>query len=440
MTDTPASSPDLSTATALFERMLMRLRAVEHFAVGRRVLTIVALAYLSPVTRVVLKGLANSRYDPAAAQSVRKVFIDAAAELEAEFADVFVSVLIPDVLQSRWEQSAIYAGDIVGALPSTIAQTDFGVWFSDRLDQIVNAGPAATEVGTPQPLASFITHLADLRPGLTTYDPCCGIGGLLAEAWRGGSHVKLVGSEVHPISFAIARLRLSLLGAMAEIRREDALHDPDARTYDRILCDPPLGHYSADRGDLRGERNRAAHGGLRRMDALFLERSVNSLADGGRAIVLVSQGVLSRRGADADLRRRLISEGLVEAIIALPNGAVSWTSAELAILVLSRVRERNSAKIVDGASIRLGRATRPAEVFASLRAAYAEPDESICREVPYDALLLADSLLPRRFVSTPVERQAPDRLRDEGLLLIAQASARLPRITELFSVVLGEDE
>lgn len=440
MSDTPASTPDFSTATALFERMLMRLRAVEHFAVGRRVLTIVALAYLSPVTRFVLKGLANSRYDPTAAQSVRKVFIDAAAELEVEFSDVFVSVLIPDVLQSRWEQSAAYAGDIISALPFTTVQTDFGVWFSDRLDQIVNAGPTATEVGTPQPLASFITDLADLQPGLTTYDPCCGIGGLLAEAWRSGNQVKLVGSEVHPISVAIARLRLSLLGAIAQIKREDALHDPDAQTYDRILCDPPLGHYVADRGELRAERNRAAHGGLRRMDALFLERSVNSLAEGGRAVILVSQGILSRRGADAELRRRLISERLVEAIIALPSGAVSWSSAELAILVLSRVRERYSAKILDGASVRLGRAARPAEVYASLRAAYAEPDESVCRDVPYDALMLSDSLLPRRFVSTPVERRAPDQLRDEGMLLIAQASARLPYITELFSMVLDDDK
>lgn len=427
----------MEAATAMFERMLVRLRAVDHFAIGRRVLTIVAFAHFNRLLRYTLTGLTVSGYDPAAIQTLPPLLKGEASDLGAEMADVFASVLVPDVLQSRLEETAIYAGRIVSAFPPSVPDRDFGVWFSDRLDDIITAGPMATEVGTPQHIAAFMVSLAQLEAGQSVYDPCCGLGGLLAEAWRAKADLRLIGSEIHPISAALTRLRLHLLGAQAEVRREDALYGHDPEVADRVICDPPLGQYLPVGEGLRPDRARALAN--RRLDALFLERSIRALGPKGRAVVLVSQGVLSRRGPDEELRQRLIDEGILEAVIALPTGALSWTSVEVALVVLSRQGHRNSVRVLDGAKMRTPRNLRAPQIFASLRDLYAKCDGEVCRDITYARLRKTNHLLPRRLLATPMSRRDPDELRDEAFTLLTRAEQRIPRIDSLFAAVARPD-
>lgn len=427
----------MEAATAMFGRMLVRLRAVDHFAIGRRVLTIVAFAHFNRLLRYTLTGLTVSGYDPAAIQTLPPLLRGEAGDLSPEIADLFAAVLVPDVLQSRLEETAIYAGRIVSAFPPSVPDGDFGAWFSDRLDEIITAGPMATEVGTPQHIADFMVSLAQLEAGQTVYDPCCGLGGLLAVAWRAKADLRLIGSEIHPISAALSRLRLHLLGAHAQVRREDALYGDDAEVADRVLCDPPLGQYLPIGEGLRPDRTRAL--ASRRLDALFLDRSIRALGPKGRAVVLVSQGVLSRRGPDEELRRRLIEEGILEAVIALPTGALSWTSVEVALVVLSRQGSRSSARILDGAKMRTPRNLRAQQVFVALRDLYAKCDGEICRDVTYARLRKVSHLLPRRLLATPMSRRDPDELRDEAFTLLTSAEKRLPRIGSLFVDVLRPD-
>ncbi|WP_029085860.1 HsdM family class I SAM-dependent methyltransferase [Brevundimonas aveniformis] len=431
MTEASAPDFDFRPATIAFERMLMRLRSVDHFAIGRRVLTIVALARYNTLLAMALRGAAGSAMD-ASRYSVFRTAIEQIGDVPGDMVEAFRSTLIPDVLQSRWEQGLDYAASILTSLPLSAPEEEFGRWFSDRLDQTVMAGPLASEVSTPRHLAEFMVQLADIRPGQTVFDPCCGQGGLLAEAWQVEPKAKVRGSEVHATSAALAQLRFALLHAPADISREDSLQTFASGQFDRVLCDPPLGYYV----DVAGRRGAQAG---RRVETLFLERSLDALARGGRAVVLVTQAVLSRRGAESILRKQILDNAELEAVIALPASAMAWTATDMAILVLSRGKRNQSVRMFDGARFRNVRGLRTSsQVLAAIREAFEAGDPDKCQDVSYASLKEAETWSPRRHLASPVATHDPVRLRDEAYDYLKDAEQRLPRIKELFAEVLGD--
>lgn len=428
-------SPD---ATAVFSAMLARLRAVEHFAVGRRVLAVVALGRLSrfPV-RQVLFGHAHAPEQGADGYSqVRTLLLDAAGEVEAAdpaLQGVFTEVLIPDAFQTRFlDQNALFAAEILSRLPPPALPGEFGRWFSGRLDQIVLAGPAATEVGTPPALAELMVELAQIRAGDRLHDPCCGLGGLLAHAGLRTPDLLISGTELHPVSWALSTLRLRLLGLDARVERGDALRSLEAEPADRVVCDPPLGNYAPLGSDLRLDRGRPAAGHTRRLDSLFLEKAWNALSPEGRAVVLVSQPTLFRRGPEQELRARLIGNRALEAVISLPPGTVAWTNAELALVILNRAKACDRVLFVDGAQLRTSAGPRGAVDLDGLLAAYVEPDERPWKRwVSVEDLVKDNSLVPRRHIQIEPHRPTPAELFGRSEALMSQANDRATRINAL---------
>ena len=436
---------DVAEATNVFNNMLSRLRAVEHFAVGRRVLAIVALGRLSAAPiRQVLYGHAHSPDDGGEGYGqLRKLLLDAALDVEADdpaLRGVFTEVLIPDAFQTRFlDQNALFAAGILSRLPPPSIMDDFARWFSDRLDQIVLAGPAASEVGTPAPLADLMVGLAEIRAGDRVYDPCCGLGGLLALAGRRQPSLLLSGSELHPISWALSTLRLRLLGFDARVERGDALRSLDGGPADRVLCDPPLGSYLPPGTDLRIDISRPSGGAARRLDSLFLEKSWNALSTSGRAVVLVSQPTLFRRGAEQILRARLVESRVIETVIALPPGVVSWTNAELALVVLDRSRPHEQVRFIDGGRIASSASARSGFSSAAILQAYADDQERPwSRWVHVDAFSDDNSLVPRRHIQVTAERPTPEELIGRSRELRTQAEERVERINALLGRLVGE--
>lgn len=436
---------DVAEATNVFNNMLSRLRAVEHFAVGRRVLAIVALGRLSTAPiRQVLYGHAHSPDDGGEGHSqLRKLLLDAAFIVEAEdpaLRGVFTEVLIPDAFQTRFlDQNALFAAGILGRLPPPSIMDEFARWFSDRLDQIVLAGPAASEVGTPPPLADLMVGLAEIRAGDRVYDPCCGLGALLALAGRRQPSLLLSGSELHPISWALSTLRLRMLGFDARVERGDALRSLEGGPADRVLCDPPLGSYIAPGSELRIDSSRPSSGTARRLDSLFLEKSWNALSSSGRAVVLVSQPTLFRRGAEQILRARLLESRVIESVIALPPGAVSWTNAELALVILDRAHTHDQVRFIDGGRIPSTASVRSGFSSAAILQAYADDQEQPwSRWVPVDAFSDDNSLVPRRHIQVTAQRPTAGELLGRSRDLRGQAEDRVARINTLLGRLMRE--
>ncbi|NGO48449.1 methyltransferase domain-containing protein [Streptomyces sp. YC419] len=90
------------------------------------------------------------------------------------------------------------------------------------------------------PLAAAMAVLADIRPGHTVLDPCCGAGTLLIEAALAQPEARYQGFDLSANALTAARANAAELPIT--IRRSDAARLPlPDNSIDRVLCNPPWG-------------------------------------------------------------------------------------------------------------------------------------------------------------------------------------------------------
>lgn len=182
-------------------------------------------------------------------------------------------------------------------------------------------------------------------------DPCCGTGGLLVTAVgaieRDTAVRDVVGHDVArtPVGLTRARLLLRFPGrrVYAAITQADGLAKTDDGTFDYIVANPPFGARiapPADDEDLRRHsETRAGHGRVN-AELLFLHDAVSKMrpnVDGGaRAVVITSASTLFAAGQrEIAIRRALLENDFVEAIIELPARLFAFTSITTFVWVLS---------------------------------------------------------------------------------------------------------
>jgi type I restriction enzyme M protein len=203
------------------------------------------------------------------------------------------------------------------------------------------------ESGTPRSVSQLMIRLADPQPGQSVYDPCAGTGGLLtaAEAYvaeRTGRHgaLHLFGQEVNEQLGTIARLNLMLHGITgASVLVGDAITNPrhltdagDVERFDRVLTHPPFGvRYVPE--ELRVPQH-TRYGLSRLADLMFVQHVLASLAPDGVGVMVVPNGVLFRGGAEGQIRRGMVEDGRIAAVIAIGRNVFPGTSVPAGVLVL----------------------------------------------------------------------------------------------------------
>ena len=211
---------------------------------------------------------------------------------------------------------------------------------------------SAGEFHTPEPLIELMVGLADPNPGERVYDPCFGTGSLLAAAARrkidktSGTDTNtwgqirrngIYGREINPLVFILGLARIVYSGVdlprleVGNSLEVEPFNGESGSGYDCILSNPPF-----------GTRTREYQPHLYPFpmpdgDGLFLQHIVHSLRPGGRAVVLMPQGVLFRGGRMKELRRYLVEQNFLKQVIALPDGVLKpYTMASVNLLVLER--------------------------------------------------------------------------------------------------------
>ena len=247
------------------------------------------------------------------------------------------------------------------------------------------------------------------------YDPAAGTGLALAvlAAHAEARATRLVGQEISQSLGQIASLNLSLQGIPFELQSGDTLLDdrfPGLKA-DRIALDPPLGVHPSpglDPHDVRWE----SVGLTRRADLLWVLHAAHHLAEGGRAAVVSAIGPLERPGSDAHIRHALLTEDLVDAVIALPGGLLRGTNLPSMLLVLERGRGARSGQLLFVDATRFGRARKGSggeltpgglqkvkDTLASWRAGTFMPEDRFSAVATVsDVHARAGCLVPNRFV------------------------------------------
>ena len=211
---------------------------------------------------------------------------------------------------------------------------------------------SSVDMATSKPLCDLLLDLVWREPG-PLVDPACGIGEVLLAAAARGDSWFLRGYDIDPYAATIASAGSVVHDYDIKINVEDALgavHLGRQMAAHAVIVDPPTGSkepLATRLGDPRWVFGQPQG----RAEWAWLQDSIFQLQPDGRAAVVTSRGLLVEHGTGAVLRRELVRQGAVEAVISLPQ-AVGSGSQELAVWILcrpGRAVDPSSVLFIDGA-------------------------------------------------------------------------------------------
>lgn len=219
------------------------------------------------------------------------------------------------------------------------------------------AGKKAGEFYTPPEVSVLIAQLVDPRPGERICDPACGSGSLLLKCGahvrvaHGSSDYALFGQENNTGTWALAMMNMFLHSENGpRIEWGDTLLEPKLIERDKLMrfevvvANPPfsLDKWGAEHAPQEAKRFNRWHRGVppkSKADFAFISHMIDTTTEGtGRVAVVVPHGVLFRGAAEGRIRRALIEENLLDAVIGLPPNLFFGTGIPAAILVFRRDR------------------------------------------------------------------------------------------------------
>lgn len=245
--------------------------------------------------------------------------------------------------------------------PSRVSEDVIGNTYIYLIERFASdAGKKAGEFYTPTRVSQLLAELAAPKPGDRICDPTCGSGGLLIEAAavverQGSRDFALFGQEVNGSTWALARMNMFLHGKdSARIEWGDTINSPALVEGDRLMrfnvvvANPPFSLDKWGSQEIEADRYSRFWRGLppkSKGDYAFITHMIESaLPQEGRVAVIVPHGVLFRGGAEGRIRRSLIEENLLDAVIGLPGNLFPTTPIPVAILVFDRAREKGGSR------------------------------------------------------------------------------------------------
>jgi type I restriction enzyme M protein len=225
------------------------------------------------------------------------------------------------------------------------------------------AGKKAGEFYTPPEVSRLLARLLDPQPGERIYDPACGSGSLLikcAEQVQGDNYA-VYGQESNGSTWALAMMNMFLHRVnQPRIEWADTLRDPRHKDdgkltrFNVVTANPPfsLDKWGADEA-AADPFNRFWRGvpPKSKGDYAFISHMIESTylepGHNGRVGVVVPHGVLFRGSSEGDIRRKLIEENLLDAVIGLPSNLFFGTGIPAAILVFKRQKTDRSVIFID---------------------------------------------------------------------------------------------
>jgi len=213
-----------------------------------------------------------------------------------------------------------------------------------------SAGKKGGEFYTPREVVRMLVRLIDPQEGMRIYDPCSGSGGMLilsAEHVQehGGNprNIGLFGQEDNGGVWSISKMNMLLHGiGDSDLRNGDTLADPqhtqdgELMRFDRVITNPPFSqNYKLDELPFK-ERFRYGYcpESGKKADLMFVQHMVAVLRPGGIVATVMPHGVLFRGGAERDIRRGLIEDDLLDAVIGLGPNLFYGTGIPACVLVL----------------------------------------------------------------------------------------------------------
>jgi type I restriction enzyme M protein len=230
-----------------------------------------------------------------------------------------------------------------------------------------SAGKSGGEFFTPQEVSELLARITVV--GKTevnkVYDPACGSGSLLLKFAKvlGKENVRqgFFGQEINLTTYNLCRINMYLHDINYEkfdIAHGDTLTDPahwDDEPFDAIVSNPPYSiNWEGDANPLLINDPRFSPAGVlapkSKADLAFTLHILNWLSTSGTAAIVEFPGVLYRSGAEQKIRKYLIDNNFVDAVIQLSPDLFFGTTISTCIVVLKKSKKDNSTLFVNASA------------------------------------------------------------------------------------------
>ena len=234
-----------------------------------------------------------------------------------------------------------------------------GTAFEDLLSIMGSQGDAG-QFRTPRHIIEMIVDIVEPKIGETILDPACGTAGFLISAYNKVNKQDmtveerenfitngLVGYDINPNMVKLSNVNLFLHGCKKpNIHLYDTLSEKDywKDNFDVILANPP---FMTPKGGIRPHELFSAIN-ANRSEVLFTYYIAKHLKRAGRAGFIVPEGVVFQTAnAYKDIRRILIEENYLYAVISLPSGVFNpYSGVKTSVLLLDRNLAKKTDKVL----------------------------------------------------------------------------------------------
>ncbi|WP_150452409.1 N-6 DNA methylase, partial [Arenibacter lacus] len=221
-------------------------------------------------------------------------------------------------------------------------------------------GKGKGEFYTPKSIVNLIAEMIEPYKGII-YDPACGSGGMFVQSIKfieshhgNKKEVSIYGQEYTNTTYKLAKMNLAIRGIAANLgdKAADTFAQDQHKDLkaDYIMANPPF-----NQKDWRGEdellddprwkgydvppKSNANYGWILNM--------VSKLSENGVAGFILANGALSGGGEEYKIRRKLIENGLVEAIVILPQNMFYTTNISVTLWILNKNKTERTVEMPD---------------------------------------------------------------------------------------------
>lgn len=261
----------------------------------------------------------------------------------------------------------------IGDLPLGNFQDNTIDLFGDAYEYLMqmyaaNAGKSGGEYYTPQEVSELLARITVV--GKTSvnkvYDPAVGSGSLLLKFAKvlGKDNVRqgFYGQEINLTTYNLARINMFLHDVNYEkfhLAHGDTLIDPahwDDEPFEAIVSNPPYSiKWEGDANPILINDARFAPAGVlapkSKADLAFTMHMLSWLAVNGTAAIVEFPGVLYRGGAEQKIRKYLIDNNYVDAVIQLPADLFFGTTIATCIIVLKKSKNDNAVLFINASDL-----------------------------------------------------------------------------------------
>lgn len=216
-----------------------------------------------------------------------------------------------------------------------------------------SAGKKGGEFYTPSEVVQLLVSLLKPRAGMRIYDPTVGSGGMLVQTrnylvshGENAANLSLYGQEMNLNTWAICKLNMFLHGVFnADIRKGDTLREPqhvehgELMHFDRVIANPPFSLAAWGKAEADNDGfGRFPYGTPPKDsgDLAFVQHMIASLNNQGMMGVVMPHGVLFRGSSEKEIRKGILNDDLLEAVIGLPAALFYGTGIPASLLIINK--------------------------------------------------------------------------------------------------------